>query len=315
MKWRLSTGDDFEFISAVSSYGFFVLAPNEWSPEEQMLTTAISLDDERAVECRLTAASNGRILIDVPNVKTLPAADRHVIQRAVGRILRLDEDLSEFHARCRPIDAYRCIAETKSGRLIRSATLFEDVVKTISTTNITWRQTVRIVATLTARYGAPAINSDTTRAFPTPARLARVQPTSLKTHCKLGYRADYVRELAKGVQDGAIDLTAFENPDLPTDELFKQLGGLKGVGDYAAGNLCMLLGRYDRLAIDTELIRHFKTHYPRRRRTPKLIQKHYAAHAPYQFLIYWHELWNDYAAAHGPSAQWSPGDVGESITK
>lgn len=315
MKWRLRAGNDFDFTSAVSSYGFFVLAPNEWSPDEQTLTTAIPLDDDRAVACRLRATTNRSIAIEIPNAKTLSASDRRVIQQAVVRILRLDEDLSAFHDHCRQFDAYRRIAETKSGRLIRSATLFEDIVKTICTTNITWRQTVRIVATLTDRYGAPAVNSDATHAFPTPARLARVRLTSLKNHCKLGYRADYVRALAKGVRDGAIDLSAFENPDLSTDELFKQLRGIKGVGDYAAGNLCMLLGRYDRLAIDTELVRHFKTHYPRRRRTPKLIQKHYAAHAPYQFLIYWHELWNDYAAAHGPSAQWSPGEVGENITK
>ena len=77
----------------------------------------------------------------------------------------------------------------------------------------------------------------------------------------------------------------------------------------------MLLGRYDRLAIDTELIRHLKMKHPRRRFTPAQVQSHYAPWHPHQFLAYWCELWSSYEARHGRSDSWSLDHVGRNITR
>ncbi|MEZ4614458.1 MAG: hypothetical protein R2867_02935 [Caldilineaceae bacterium] len=41
------------------------------------------------------------------------------------------------------------------GRLLRSPTLWEDVVKTIATTNVTWRNTVSMIHRLVDTLGAP----------------------------------------------------------------------------------------------------------------------------------------------------------------
>jgi len=48
-----------------------------------------------------------------------------------------------------------------------------------------------------------------------------------------------------------LDLEALKHSDLPTPELRKRLLGLKGVGDYAAANLLMILGRYDAIPVDS----------------------------------------------------------------
>ena len=65
----------------------------------------------------------------------------------------------------------------------------EDIVKVMCTCNITWRQTVGMVAALVRRYGAPAENDPPRRAFPQPGGLARARLGDLRRRCGLGYRA------------------------------------------------------------------------------------------------------------------------------
>lgn len=59
MKLRLACPDDFRFLPAVCSHGFFMLAPNRWEPAEASLSTIMALDDERAVEVSIRAAAQG----------------------------------------------------------------------------------------------------------------------------------------------------------------------------------------------------------------------------------------------------------------
>lgn len=58
-------------------------------------------------------------------------------------------------------------------------------------------------------------------------------------------------KLARAVASGALDLEVLKTADLPTLELRKRLLAIKGVGDYAAANLLMLLGHYDFLPVDS----------------------------------------------------------------
>ena len=66
-----------------------------------------------------------------------------------GACCALDEDLTDFHARCRQLDLLRPVAEVGAGRLLRSPDLWEDAVKGICTTNVTWQRTQSMVAALT----------------------------------------------------------------------------------------------------------------------------------------------------------------------
>lgn len=306
---------DFDFCSAVCSHGFFMLAPNVWDPAARTLRTAIALDDDQAAFVRI-AESAGSVAIRAEGVTS---ADTGRIRAAVHRMLRLDEDFSAFHAMCAASETHRPAARLRFGRLLRSATLFEDMVKVICTCNIGWPQTVAIVRRLVERWGVPApaaAGGDGMRAFPTPARLARVGAEALRRDARLGYRAPFVDRLARDSAEGRLDLDAIEREGAQGSEsLFRRLRGIHGIGPYAAGNLCMLLGHYERLAVDTEMVRHLRQRYPRRRFTPTSIHRHYARWAPYQFLAYWFELWQGYIERHGDSATWDPAGVGRRITR
>jgi 3-methyladenine DNA glycosylase/8-oxoguanine DNA glycosylase len=60
-----------------------------------------------------------------------------------------------------------------------------------------------------------------------------------------------VLALARAVASGDLDLEALKSANLETAELRRRLLALKGVGEYAAANLLMLLERYDFLPVDS----------------------------------------------------------------
>jgi 3-methyladenine DNA glycosylase/8-oxoguanine DNA glycosylase len=238
---------------------------------------------------------------------------RRAVRRAVCRMLRLEEDLSGFHERCRASASHRRAADLRFGRLLRSTTLFEDMVKVICTCNVAWPQTVAMVSKLTAAYGVPS-SDEWPRGFPTPRRLARVREAALRRTARVGYRAEFLHRLARDIDIGRLDLHAIEHFEGPGRELSRRLRRIAGIGEYAAAHLCMLLGRYDQLPVDTELKRFLQERYPRRRFTPAAIRGCYDHWHPYQFLAYWYELWSGYTDRHGHAEDWQPDGTGRRIT-
>lgn len=311
VRLTLRAPDDFSFRHAVCSHGFFVLAPNRWDRVRGVLRTVITLDDTTAVP--IEAAEDGNERVRVTSPVRVSTDQRKRVGAAVARMLRLDERFAAFHARCLASATHRTAADLRFGRLLRSPTLFEDIVKVICTCNTAWRQTVAMVDHLVRHWGVPVEGSDA-RGFPTAERLASVRLADLKEKARVGYRAESLHRLAREVADGRLDLTAIERFAGPTGDLFHQLKRIHGVGDYAAGHLCMLLGRYDRLAVDTEAVRFLKDRHPRRKWTPATIRDYYAAWHPFEFLAYWFELWQDYVRQHGESDQWEPEVTGRRIT-
>ena len=152
--------------------------------------------------------------------------------------------------------------------------------------------------------------------------LVRSGEQRLKERCKVGYRAERITRLARDVADGRLDLSWFEDPDRESEELYAGFLAIHGLGPYAAANLCHLVGRYDRLAIDTETYRHYCLHYDVKRPKPgpglarlhRKIERHYGQYAPFQFLAYWFELWEDYQRRYGPAWRWDRQTTGTQFT-
>src|SRR5205814_991939 len=96
--------------------------------------------------------------------------DRERILATVAHVLRLDEDLSEFYALAAS-DPQLDWVGAGAGRMLRSPTVFEDVTKTICTTNCAWSATVRMVGALVERLG-PEDRATGRHAFPSPAAMA-----------------------------------------------------------------------------------------------------------------------------------------------
>ena len=105
-----------------------------------------------------------------------------------AHVLRLDHDLSGFYVRV--ADDPDLAWAARAGRMLRSPTVFEDVVKTVCTTNCAWGATVRMVNALVASLGEPAVGGDgpLTNAFPTPAAMASAPRVAHREEVRAGCR-------------------------------------------------------------------------------------------------------------------------------
>jgi len=246
MHMYLAARPPFSFSAVADSHGWRQLAP--FRGDGEALSYVIRLDSGRVTELNLAGAGDGA---DVSTADNLAPAEQEEVAATVTWMLGLDQDLSPFYEIAADEPKLAAAAAGAKGRILRSPTLFEDVIKTILTTNTVWGSTKRMVANVVNLFGDLLPADPERRAFPTPAQLAVTDEATLRSDARLGYRAPHVLDLAQRVAAGALDLEALRTSDLPTPELRKRLLSLKGVGPYAVANLLMLLGRYDAIPIDS----------------------------------------------------------------
>jgi 3-methyladenine DNA glycosylase/8-oxoguanine DNA glycosylase len=248
MRLTLSAYPPFSLSAVVRSHGWVRLAPFSADDRTGGLTYVDRLNSGRVVEMLMQEVAGG-ISVEVDG--QLSEAEHDEIARKVEWMLGLDQDFSAFYALARDEPKLVHVEDKAQGRVLRCPTLFEDIVKTILTTNTSWAGTIRMAEALVSQFG-DALPADPTRhAFPIPDQLAATDEETLRSTARLGYRAPYVLELARVVASGTLDLESLKTAEISTDELRKRLLAIKGVGGYAAANLLMLLGRYDFIPVDS----------------------------------------------------------------
>lgn len=224
MKLTLTARPPFSFRSVVLSHGWMQLVPFTFDQDKGLLSYVDRLDSGRVFELRLREVPGG---VAVEAGGTFSATERSEVKRKVTWMLGLDLDFSEFYALARTEPKLRHAEKRAQGRVLRCPSLFEDVIKTILTTNTLWAATKRMTANLVAQFGDPLHGDPSRHAFPTPTQLARTGETTLRSETRLGYRAPYILELARRVDSGALDLEAFKANDIPTHDLRKRLLDIK----------------------------------------------------------------------------------------
>ncbi len=215
------------------------------------------------------------------------------IRDQIRHVLRLEEDLSGFYRRATKDKQLSWVA-TGAGRMVRSQTVFEDVVKTVCTTNCTWSATERMVRALVATLGEPAVDVDVEglagRAFPTPEAMATASPDFYRDVARAGYRGDYLQNLAAMVVEGEIDLEGFGSvtrTEMPDDDLAKALLSLPGVGPYATAHIMMMLGRYSRPILDSWTRPTYARLVGREQVEDADIEKRFRRYREYAGLAFW----------------------------
>lgn len=281
----------YAFAASVRDHGWVALAPYRWFEEQEVLQRVERLRSGKVVLLRIgcvETAVSVRLRVDVEAAAAITPQEEREIRQKVTWILKLDTDLAPFYQLAASRQELWQKLKPGRGRLLRSPTLFEDVLKTICTTNINWPQTVAMVERLVNCLGEPFPLSPELRAFPTPEQVAAAGEDLFQQEIRLGYRNAYVRQLAQEVVAGQRDLEALKENSLSVTALKKELKKIKGVGDYAAHTLLMLLGHYEELAIDSEL-RAFVTRKYFNGRSPsnKEIAAIYEPWGKWKYLAYW----------------------------
>lgn len=249
-------GEKVDLLRTFLSHGVASLPPMRTDEDAGVFETTFAADGLGPRTVRIRPGGPERGVVSVAGDPPGPGEGERLVA-AVRHVLRMDEDLSRFYALAAE-DPELSWATAGAGRMVRSPTVFEEVVKTICTTNCAWSATERMVGALVEHLGERAPEAPPSgpygRAFPTPEAMAGAGEGFYRDVVRAGYRGRYLLSLARSVADGEMDLEVLgdaEPEDLPDDELEKRLLALPGVGPYAAAHVMMMLGRYSRLILDS----------------------------------------------------------------
>ena len=248
---RGAGGERVDLRRTLDSHGLTSLPPGALDDATPALTTVLRPRRGAPRVVRIAPGGRNRVAVEIHGRRPSEALKRDLVE-TVARMLRLDADLSPFYAAAAD-DPALAWATSGAGRMLRSPTVFEDVVKTVCTTNCAWSATVRMVGALVSGLGEAAAGSER-RAFPTPAAMAEADDSFYRDVVRAGYRGAYLRRLATDVAEGRIDLEAWaEAPpeEVSDEEVEGLLLALPGVGPYAAAHVMLLLGRCSRLVLDS----------------------------------------------------------------
>lgn len=269
---------NFSFRATVYSHGWSELAPFALDEDAWRLSYVFS-DGKRSVP-GVIFEERGRLRVELANGSI---KDERIVAD-VRHLLRLDDDLDDFYSSISNDERMAWMAHHRAGRLVRSPTVWEDLVKTMCTTNCSWGLTKSMVRNLVDKVG-------TNQAFPTAAAMAAMDEAFYREEIRAGYRSPFFVELAQKVAAGDLDPQTWLASDLPTPELKKEMKKVKGVGDYAAENLLKLVGRYDGLALDSFLRGQFyKTHNKEKVCPDKKIERHYKKYGQWRGLVIWCDM-------------------------
>ena len=289
-------GEAVDLWRTIMSHGVADLPPNRIDEDARTLETTVAVPRGRPQTVIVREGRGGKAAVTgLAGKRSEPVLD------GVRHMLRIDEDLSEFYALAAEDPDLAWVTQG-AGRLMRSQTVYEDVVKTICTTNTAWGGTVRMVNAIVEHLGEAAPGAPREgpfgHAFPSPAAMAAAPESFYRDVAKTGYRGPYLRSLAKSVAGGEIDLeelATVDPEDLPDDEVAARLLALPGVGPYAAAHIMMLIGRYSRLVLDS-WTRPTYASLNGRKAKDTAIERRFRRYGRYSGLAFWLFLTRDWVA-------------------
>ncbi len=267
-------GEPVDFRRTLASHGVASLPPSYI--DEAAWTLDVTLPSGRGA--RTVRVSEGR-----PGYARVEGATNSILVQ-LRHMFRLDEDLSVFYTLARE-DPELAWAAAGAGRMLRSPTVFEDVVKTICTTNCAWGGTVRMVTALVDNLGVASPAGG--RTFPRPAAMADAGEEFYRDFARAGYRGAYLRTLAEQVASRALDLERLNDPEVPDEEVEARLLALPGVGPYAAAHVMLTsLGRYSPLVLDS-WTRPTYAKLVGRKASDKMIARKFRRYGDFAGLAFW----------------------------
>ncbi len=163
MKFTLPARKPFNFHSVVHSHGWYQLAPFQFDEETNTLCYVLQLASGRVIELKMRDAVDGVAV----ETEKLDKSERKEVETKSGWMFDLDFGLLPLLCRCHGHEPKLAQAEALAlGRVLRSPTVFEDVIKTILTTNTLWGATRNMTRKLVDEFGAPLEGQAEKRAFP-----------------------------------------------------------------------------------------------------------------------------------------------------
>jgi len=288
---RMSLGPvpaGFELSRVVMSHGWCQLAPTAYDLAKRVLHRTLLLPDAGALTVSVRErrggleASWGRV--------HGTCDDRIAVKEQLRRMLAVDVDLTELYEHCARVPTVAWVPASGLGRLLRSPTVFEDLAKTLATTNCSWALTKLMCRRLVDSLGVEGPEGE--RAFPTPEAVVAAGEAHFTDVVRAGYRARAFVELATAY--ATLGVERWEDPAVPDEDVLREVKALRGFGPYAAEGMLGLLGRPRGLAIDSWVRAKLPRLLGRGPMTDAEIAEHFAPLGRWAGAGLWLELTRDW---------------------
>jgi 3-methyladenine DNA glycosylase/8-oxoguanine DNA glycosylase len=261
----------------VRSHGWYNLPPFAYERKGAVLRTVVDFGGKAAEVTFRVRGGKLEALSD--------GVDRARLSAIARRVLSLDLDFAGAQISFAHEPVLSRALASRSPRMLRSPTLFEDAVKMLFTTNCSWGATRGMVVRLVELAGAEG------RAFPAPEAVARLSPRTIEKRVRSGYRGAALLLFARRVATAKLDLSRWEDPDRPSSELREEIIRERGFGPYAAEGLLRILGRHDFFALDSWTRQRYRKLHPGPvKSNDRSIARRYARFGPHRGLALWLEL-------------------------
>ena len=227
-------------VPAPFSFALTVRKPAGWhwaTPyetfEDGVLLSALRLPGNKLVGLRVWQERGG-VRIRAQSPRPLSAADRQNLTAMMRLGLGAGEDLKGFYTLARTDPLVRRLKRDLYGlRTGFPGDVYDRCLLAITLQMAPMRRSTGMRSCLIENYGqAAAVDGRRIPYWPAPQAIAREPAASLAKKCRLGYRAEAIRRVARTLSEGFPNIVELNRMDEP--QITARLLTLYGVGTYSA---------------------------------------------------------------------------------
>ncbi|MDZ7725525.1 MAG: hypothetical protein U5R06_22545 [candidate division KSB1 bacterium] len=184
------------------------------------------------------------------------------------------------------------------GHLLRSESLYEDIIKSLCGTNVQWTQAVKMINNIAS---AGPVVENSFHAFPSPRTLLEKGESFLRETGRVGYRSRYIMDCCQRFVNGQVQAKQAEKGLLSSDELRSYFTSFSGIGPVTANYLLALYGSFQDIAVDSFVLSYMQKVHFGYKPTAAEVQDYYAPFGSWRYLAYWMEMIinNGWSATNG----------------
>jgi len=233
-------------LRAIPPYDFWltVRKPAGWSLltpfetfEDDTLRTGMRLNSEEMLGLKLRSegtVESPQISCTIFSRKKTGAKERKELSELLAWMLSTEEDVLEFYTLAKRDPFVKALVEDLYGmRRTKQPDIFPRLILALTLQMAPIRRSDQMMTLLIQEYGEKIMfDGKEVLYWPSPERIAKADVRELEERCKLGYRANTLKEIAESICRGFPTLQELEK--MSADEAKARLMELKGIGEYSA---------------------------------------------------------------------------------
>jgi 3-methyladenine DNA glycosylase/8-oxoguanine DNA glycosylase len=163
----------FDFEMFLYFHGWIYLSPFNLYENEKAIGRYLRNSKGQNIYIKIVASNSEKytnLKVNSPESGEINTKDKAALKMQIDRIFMLGTNFSAFHNLCKKEPSLKYVYKNNCKGMLRSPSAFEDLIKTVCTTNCDWRNTKKMCATLCSLNGGN---------FPSPKDILKYSPEKL----------------------------------------------------------------------------------------------------------------------------------------